>query len=64
MNWVGAILGLLRLAGFIMSRISMNEGAKQQIALELAEMNKRISVTKKIVDEKVSDAQVDDDLRR
>jgi hypothetical protein len=63
MNWVAAILALIRLIGFITTKISMKDGEKAQIAKELAELNSRLSITRDIVKENVTDEQVDTDLR-
>jgi len=64
MNWLTIIVGVIRLIDYAMTRIQMSDGAKIEIAMELAKVQDRIAKTREIVNEKVSDEQVDADLRR
>lgn len=64
MNWFTIIVAVMRLINFAITRINISEGERRQIEKELAEMNVRLSKTRAIVKEKVSDEEVDADLRR
>lgn len=49
MSWFAIAIACLRIASFIVQRVSINEGMKLQVANELIEIDKRIGVTRKIV---------------
>lgn len=66
MNWFGIAIACLRIASFIVQRVSINEGRKLQIADELIEIDRRIGITRKIVHDTnlAPEAELDAELRK
>jgi len=63
-GWFTIAVALIRITSFIVSRISISEGMRLQLANELIELEGRIEGTKHIVDEvnKKSESDVDAEL--
>jgi hypothetical protein len=65
-GWFSIVVALIRISSFIVTRISINEGMRLQLAKEMLELEGKIQKTKDIVkevDQKAEEA-VDAELRK